>query len=132
MSKTYTLQGPIFLDNLSNTDALAFVATVVDVIPSYSMGTANLNIRAQGPAGTADGSTEGNTQISGGSSEELKASLAEAQEAPKAPEDIIYDVRGRVHLVGLSFTDGMEIVDAVMNAIPPDSLVMANMLVLSE
>ena len=47
MAKTYNLQGPIILECLSNTDALAFVGTVINAIPSYSMGTASLNIQAQ-------------------------------------------------------------------------------------
>jgi hypothetical protein len=122
MSKTYNLQGPILLEGLSNTDALTFVATIVDAIPSYSMGSANLNIKAQGPAGTS-------TCVAGDSADELQTSLNEAQAAPKSPEDIVYDVRGRVNLVGLSFEDGMQLIDAVMAAIPTDSLIMTGMLV---
>lgn len=126
MAKTYTLQGPIFLETLSNTDALSFCAAVINAIPSYSMGTASLNIQAQGPAGTASCRA-----IKGSTSDELQAGLV-AAENPKAPEDIVYDVNGRVNLVGLSFEDGCQIIDATMKAIPPDSLIMTSMLVQVE
>ena len=131
MSKTYILQGPIMLENLSNTAALGFVGAVVAAIPSYSMGSARLNIHAQGPAGTANGSAPAHV-ISGKSVDELTASLAKAQAAPKAPEDIVYDIRGSVSLVGLTFEDGMQVIDAVMNAIPTDSLVVTSMLAQAE
>ena len=128
MAKTYSLQGPISLEALSNADALTFVASVIDAVPSYSMGTANLNISAQGPAGT----TPSKVTIKGTSIDELKASLAAAQQQPKAPEDIVYDIRGRLSLVGLSFDDGMQLIEAVMGAIPVDSLVMTGMIVIDE
>jgi hypothetical protein len=123
MAKTYTLTGPIILENLSNTDALGFAAAVINAIPSYSMGTASLNIRAQGPAG-------GTSTITGESTEELQASLAKVKDepAPSGPEDITYDVRGAVALVGLSLEDGIQVIEAAMNAIPGDSLVFAGML----
>jgi hypothetical protein len=120
MAKTYTLQGPIVLENLSNTEALTFCATVIDAIPSYSMGTASMHLQAQGPAGTG-------TKISGKSMDELKSALAKAKSAPKAPEDITYNVRGRVNLVGLSLEDGIQVIEAAMNAIPGDSLVVTGM-----
>ena len=123
MAKTYTLQGPIMLEGLSNTQALTFLGTVINAIPSYSMGTASMHVRAQGPAGTTK-----SRSVSGNSTSELKAALKQAQAAPKAPEDITYDVRGRVNLVGLSFEDGMAVIMAAMSAIPPDSLVMTGML----
>jgi hypothetical protein len=127
MAKTYSLQGPIMLENLSNTQALGFCAAVIDAIPSYSMGTASLNIQAQGPAGAAS------TTVSGNSLEKLKSSLAKAQSAPKAPEDITYNVRGSVNLVGLSLEDGIQVIDAAMHAIPgPDSLVVTTMLAQQE
>ena len=122
MAKTYTLQGPIMLEGLSNTQALTFLGTVINAIPSYSMGTASMHVRAQGPTGTKS------TSISGKSTDELKAGLAKAKSAPTAPEDITYDVRGRVSLVGLSLEDGIQIIEATMNAIPGDSLVMTGML----
>jgi hypothetical protein len=100
---------------------LTFLATVIDAIPSYSMGTASMNISAQGPAGATC------TNVSGDSTDELKASLSKAKSAPKAPEDIVYDVSGRVNLVGLSWEDGMGVVDAVLHAIPGDTLVMTCM-----
>jgi hypothetical protein len=128
MAKTYNLQGPIMLEMLSNTDALNFCAAVINAIPSYSMGTASLNIQAQGPAGTEACSTK----ISGKSIEELKAGLTQAQAAPAAPEDIVYDVTGRVNLVGLSMEDGIGVVDAALHAIPGDSLVSTAMLAQSE
>ena len=124
MAKTYTLQGPIMLETLSNVDALTFCGTVINAIPSYSMGTASMHLKAQGPAGSSSNSCT----IAGKSLDELKASLAKAKSAPKAPEDITYDVRGRVNLVGLSLADGIEIIEATMNAIPEDSLVMTGML----
>ena len=125
MAKTYTLQGPIVLENLSNVDALTFCGTVINAIPSYSMGTAALHMRAQGPAGSSQ-------EISGDSTDELKASLAKAQKAPKAPEDISYDVIGRVNLVGLSLADGIQVIEAAMNAIPGDSLVVTGMIAQQE
>ena len=125
MPKTYTLQGPIILEGLSNTDALGFCAAVINAIPSYSMGTASMHLKAQGPAGTGQ-------EIKGASAEELNASLATAQAAPKAPEDIIYQVRGRVNLVGLSLEDGIQVIEAAMNAIPGDSLVVTGMVAQHE
>ena len=128
MPRTYSLQGPISLDNLSNTDALAFLAAVIDSIPSYSMGTASMNIRAQGPAG-------GTRTVEGTSVDKLKASLeaAKAEPIPTGPEDITYDVMGRVNLVGLSLEDGIQVVEATLGAIPgPDSLVAAAMLAQEE
>jgi hypothetical protein len=123
MARTYSLQGPISLDNLSNTGALAFLTAVINAIPSYSMGTASMNVRAQGPAGSSVCTVEGTTV------DALKASL---QAVPTAAEDIIYDVMGRVNLVGLSFEDGIEVVNAVINAIPPDSLVATALLAQEE
>ena len=128
MPKTYTLSGPISLETLSNTDALGFCAAVINAIPSYSMGTASLNISAQGPAGQ----TSSSTCIKGKTLDELKAALARASGAPKAPEDITYDVMGRVNLVGLSLEDGIGIIDATMKAIPEDSLIMTAMLAQME
>jgi len=127
MAKTYTLQGPIILENLTNQQALNFAAQVINAVPSYSMGTASLNIRAEGPA-TKNGEDTGTT-IEGDTAEELQSSLAEAQAAPKAPEDIVYHLRGRVNLVDLSFEDGMGVINAAMNNIPPDTLVATAMLV---
>ena len=126
MAKTYTLQGPIILENLNNVDALTFVGTVINAIPSYSMGTASLHMRAQGPAGATT------TTIEGTSTDELKAGLATAQKAPKAPEDISYDIIGRVNLVGLSLEDGIQVIEAAMNAIPGDSLVVTGMVAQQE
>jgi hypothetical protein len=126
MAKTYSLQGPIILENLSNTDALGFLAAVINAIPSYSMGTASMNIRAEGPAGATS------TTVEGKSLDTLKASLAKAQSAPKGPEDILYDVRGRVNLVGLSLEDGIQVIEAAMNAIPGDSLVVTGMVAQQE
>jgi hypothetical protein len=123
MPKTYTLQGPIVLENLNNTQTMTFLAAVIDAVPSYSMGSASMNVKAQGPAGQANGCV-----VEGDSLDELKASLKSAQKAPKAPEDIVYSVRGRVNLVGLSFEDGMQVIEAVMHAIPEDSLVVVAML----
>ena len=128
MAKTYNLSGPISLETLSNTDALSFCAAVINAIPSYSMGTASLNIQAQGPAGQ----TSHSTCIKGKTLQELKSALANAHSAPKAPEDITYDVMGRVNLVGLSWEDGMGVVDATMKAIPADSLIMTAMLAQME
>ena len=128
MAKTYTLQGPIVLENLSNVDALTFAGTVINAIPSYSMGTASIHINAQGPAGTGSKSTT----VSGKTTDELKAALAKAKSAPKAPEDITYDVRGRVNLVGLSLEDGIQVIEAAMNAIPGDSLVVTGMVAQHE
>jgi hypothetical protein len=122
MAKTYTLQGPITLEGLSNTDALTFVGAVINAIPSYSMGTASLSIDAQGPAG---GSSR---VVSGKKIEELKSAFEKVKGAPKAPEDIVYNVSGKVDLVGLSIADGIEVVDTVLHAIPGDSLVMTSML----
>jgi hypothetical protein len=127
MSKTYSLQGPIMLEALNAQDALAFAAAVIDAVPSYSMGTASLNIKAQGQASTDD------EQITGSNMEGLKTSLAAAEETiSKAAEDIIYDVRGQVNLVGLSFEDGMQLIDTVMRVIPTDTLVLTAMLVQQE
>lgn len=123
MAKTYTLSGPIFLENLSAQDALAFCGAVINAVPSYSMGTATLNIKAEGPAGQT-------TIITGDTLESLKASLAKAK--PKGPEDITYDVRGRVNLVGLSLEDGIQVIEAAMNAIPADSLVVTGMVAQME
>jgi hypothetical protein len=128
MPKTYALQGPIVLENLSNTDALTFCATVINAIPSYSMGTASMHLKAQGPAGTGTKTTA----ITGKSVDELKAALSKAQSAPKAPEDITYDVRGRVNLIGLSLEDGIGVIEAAMNAIPGDSLVVTGMVAINE
>jgi hypothetical protein len=124
MAKTYSLQGPIVLETLSNTDALAFCAAVIDSIPSYSMGSATLNIKAEGPAD--DG---GSTQVTGTSLDELKASLEAVKSAPAPtdPSDITYNVRGRVDLVGLSLEDGIGVIDAAMHAIPGDALVVTGM-----
>ena len=126
MAKTYTLQGPIMLENLSNTQALGFVATVIAEVPAHAMGTASVNIRAQGPAGAAS------TTVSGNSLDALKASLKKAQSAPKGPEDIVYDVRGCVNLVGMSHAECLDLIDTTMNAIPTDSLVVTTMLVQQE
>ena len=126
MAKTYALQGPIMLEGLSNSEALSFCAAVIDAIPSYSMGSASMNLKAQGPAGTG-------TTISGKSTDELKAGLKKAQKvAPKTPEDITYQVRGRVDLVGLSIEDGIQVIDAAMHAIPGDSLVVTGMIAQEE
>ena len=113
MAKTYSLQGPIVLETLSAPDALTFCAAVIDAVPAYSMGSATLNIKAQGPAGQSH-------TIKGESVAELKASL---KAVPKGPEDITYDVVGAVNLVGLSLEDGIQVIDAAMHAIPGDSLV---------
>jgi hypothetical protein len=123
MAKTYTLQGPIILQTLTAQDALTFAGAVIDAIPSYSMGTASLNIKAQGPAST------GGQQVSGASVDALKASLETARQAlaPHDASDIVYDVRGAVNLVGLSLDDGIQVIDAAMHAIPDDSLVIAGM-----
>jgi hypothetical protein len=118
MAKTYTLQGPISLELLSAPDALAFAGAVINAIPSYSMGTASLNIQAQGPAGTTIHKIDGKTV------DALKAALAKAKDAmDKTPEDVTYDLMGRVNLVGLSIADGIGVVDAALHAIPGDSLV---------
>jgi hypothetical protein len=124
MAKTYTLNGPIHLEMLTSQQALSFAAAVIDAIPSYSMGTASLNIQASGPA------TEGDKhKISGRTIEELKASLAKVKPAPKDPSDVSYEVRGRVDLVDLSLEDGIEVIDAAMHAIPtPDALVFTAMI----
>jgi hypothetical protein len=126
MAKTYTLQGPIILENLTNAQALGFVATVIAEVPAHAMGTASVNIRAQGPAGTAS------TTVSGDSLDELKASLSKAQSAPKAPEDIIYDVRGWVNLVEMSHAECLDLIDTTMNAIPVDSMVFTTMVIQQE
>jgi hypothetical protein len=114
MAKTYSLAGPMVLENLSNTEALTFVGVVIDAIPSYSMGSASMSMRAQGPAGASH-------EVTGTSTDELKASLAKVQSAPKAPSDISYDIIGCVNLVGLSLEDGIGVVDAALHAIPGDS-----------
>ena len=127
MAKTYSLQGPIMLENLTNAEALGFIAAVVAEIPAHSMGTASMHLQAQGPAGTPP------TKVEGKSVDELKASLVKAQSAPKAPEDIVYHVRGRVNLVGLSLAEGIDMIDTTMRAIPnPDALVMTAMLAQDE
>jgi hypothetical protein len=126
MAKTYTVQGPIMLENLTNTQALGFVATVIAEVPAHAMGTASVNIRAQGPAGTAS------TTVSGSSLDKLKASLAKAQSAPKGPEDICYDVRGHVNLVGMSHAECLDLIDTTMNAIPVDSMVVTMMVIQEE
>ena len=126
MSKTYTVQGPIVLENLSNTQALGFVATVIAEVPAHAMGTASVNIRAQGPAGSAS------TTVSGNSLDALKASLSKAQSAPKGPEDIVYDVRGCVSLVGMSHAECLDLIDTTMNAIPVDSMVVTMMVIQEE
>ena len=58
MAKTYNLQGPIILENLTNTEALGFIAAVVAEVPAHSMGTASMHLKAEGPAGTATHSVE--------------------------------------------------------------------------
>jgi len=133
MAKTYLVSGPIMLENLNNTDALAFCTAVIDAIPSYSMGQASLNISAQGPAGTSSASIQGNTI------EKLKAALERVQKsttmstpAPNDPAAITYDIRGSVNLVGLSFADGVNVVDAVLHAIPPDSLMVTTLVAQQE
>ena len=92
------------------------------------MGTASMHLKAQGPAGTGTKSTS----VTGTSVDELKAALGKAQNAPKAPEDITYSVRGRVNLVGLSLEDGIQVIEAAMNAIPGDSLVVTGMVAQQE
>jgi hypothetical protein len=62
----------------------------------------------------------------------LKASLAKAQSAPKAPEDIVYDVRGHVNLVGMSHAECLDLIDTTMNAIPVDSMVVTTMVIQQE
>ena len=127
MAKTYNLQGPIILENLTNTEALSFIAAVVAEVPAHSMGTASMNLKAEGPAGSASTTVEGN------SLDKLKASLAKAEAAPKTPDDIVYHVRGRVNLVGLSLEEGIDMIDTTMRAIPnPDALVMTAMLATEE
>ena len=129
MAKTYNLQGPIMLENLTNTEALTFIAAVVAEVPAHSMGTASMHLRAEGPAGQ----TPPPTKIEGKTLDELKASLAKAQAAPKTPEDIVYEVRGRVNLVGLSLEEGIDMIETTMKAIPnPDALVMTSMLAQDE
>jgi hypothetical protein len=127
MAKTYNLQGPIVLENLTNTEALSFIAAVVAEVPAHSMGTASMNLKAEGPAGSASTTVEGN------SLEKLKASLAKAQAAPKTSGDIVYHVRGRVNLIGLSLEEGIDMIDTTMRAIPnPDALVVTAMLAQEE
>jgi hypothetical protein len=131
MAKTYSVSGPIMLEKLNNTDALAFCVAAIDAIPAYSMGTASLNISAQGPAGASSASIKGSTL------ETLKAALEKAQKtmaasASSSAADISYDVRGSVSLVGLSFADGIGVVDAVLHAIPSDSLVVTTMMAQEE
>jgi hypothetical protein len=126
MAKTYNLQGPIMLENLTNTEALTFIGAVVAEVPAHSMGTASMHLKAQGPAGQT-------TTVQGYSVEGLKASLAKAQAAPKTPDDIVYSVRGRVNLVGLSLAEGIDMITKTMNAIPnPDALVLTAMLATEE
>jgi len=130
MAKTYNLQGPIMLENMTNAEALGFIAAVIAEIPAHSMGTASMHLQAQGPAGTA---TTTATAVSGKSIDELKASLSKAQAAPKGPEDIVYHVRGHVNLVGLSLEEGIDMIETTMKAIPnPDALVMTSMLATEE
>ena len=126
MAKTYTVQGPIVLENLSNTQALGFVATVIAEVPAHAMGTASVNIRAQGPAGSTS------TTVSGDSLDVLKASLKKAQSAPKGPEAIIYDVRGCVNLVGMSHAECLDLIDKTMNAIPVDTMAVTAMVIQQE
>ena len=127
MAKTYNLQGPIMLENLTNTEALSFIAAVVAEVPAHSMGTASMNLKAEGPAGSASTTVEGN------SLDKLKASLAKAQSAPKTADDIVYHVRGRVNLVGLSLEEGIDMIDTTMRAIPnPDALIVCAMLAQEE
>jgi len=90
------------------------------------MGTASVNIRAQGPAGSTS------TTVSGDSLDVLKASLKKAQSAPKGPEDIIYDVRGCVNLVGMSHAECLDLIDTTMNAIPVDSMLFTAMVIQQE
>jgi hypothetical protein len=161
MPKTYSLQGPILLEGLSDESALNFCAAVIAAIPAYSMGSANLNIRAQGPAGGADapgdpagsaGDPAGSAgdpapgavrSIRGDSLEALEASWQAHADAyrrePAAPAtgegssaDIHYDIRGSVRLVGLAMADGIAVVDAVLRAMPDDSLIVAGMLAQEE
>ena len=131
MAKTYLVSGPIMLENLNNTDTLAFCTAVIDAIPSYSMGQASLNISAQGPAGTSSASIQGDTV------DVLKTALAKVQKTmcaptPNDPAAITYDIRGSVNLVGLSFADGINVVDAVLHAIPPDSLMVTTLVAQQE
>ena len=129
MAKTYTLQGPIILENLTNTEALGFIAAVVAEVPAHSMGTASMHLTAQGPAGQGSKSTT----VKGKSVDELKAALAKAQQQPKTPDEIVYSVRGRVNLVGLSLAEGIDMIETTMKAIPnPDALVMTAMLATEE
>src|SRR6516164_5335140 len=123
--KTYNLHGPIVLENLTNTEALTFIATVVAEVPAHSMGTASMHLKAQGPAGSGSMATT----VKGKSVDELKAALAKAQAAPKTgPSDIIYSVRGRVNLIGLSLAEGIDMIDTTMRAIPnPNALVLTAM-----
>jgi len=126
MAKTYNLQGPIILENLTNAEALSFIAAVVAEVPAHSMGTASMHLKAEGPAGSATHSIEGN------SLDALKASLKKAQTAPTS-DDIVYQVRGRVNLVGLSLEEGIDMIETTMKAIPnPDTLVMTAMLATEE
>ena len=127
MAKTYTLQGPIMLENLTNAEALSFIAAVVAEIPAHSMGSASMNLDAQGPAGPPP------QKVSGRSVDELKASLGKAQAQPLAAEDIVYHVRGSVNLFGLSLAEGIDMIDTTMRAIPnEDALVMTSMLAVEE
>jgi hypothetical protein len=126
MAKTYSLQGPIVLENLSSTEALGFIAAVVAEVPAHAMGTASMHLKAEGPAGASQ-------TVAGGSLDELKASLKKAQSAPKTSEDIVYHVRGRVNLVGLSLAEGIDMIETTMKAIPnPDALVVTAMLASEE
>jgi hypothetical protein len=128
MAKTYSLQGPIVLENLTNAEALSFIAAVVAEIPAHSMGTASMHLTAQGPAGQAPPPT----MVSGKSLEELKASLKKAQ-TTSGPSDIVYGVRGRVNLVGLSLAEGIDMIDTTMKAIPNENaLVLTAMVAVEE
>jgi len=131
MAKTYTLQGPILLENMSNTEALGFIAAVVAEIPAHSMGTASMNLQAEGPAGQPPPT---NHHVHGKSLDELKASLAKAQKSTKSgPEDIVYHVMGSVNLFGLSLAEGIDMIETTMKAIPnEDALVMTSMLAQEE
>ena len=127
MAKTYNLSGPIMLENLNNTEALGFIAAVIAEIPAHSMGTASMNLQAEGPAGQTPPVPP--LKISGKSLDELKASLKAAQSAPKTPDEIVYHVSGAVNLIGLSLAEGIDMIDTTMRAIPnEDALVMTSML----
>jgi hypothetical protein len=125
MAKTYNLQGPIILENLTNTEALGFIAAVVAEVPAHSMGTASMHLKAEGPAGQTQ-------TVEGNSLDELKASLKKAQSAPKTADDIVYHVRGRVDLVGLSLAEGIDMIDTAMRAIPNEDALVVTAMVATE